>query len=183
MGRRATSNNTDIPKIFTAFLAYLIISTRLPQLSKFSMESSAQEQPKPAKQSLPPSLRQFSGCVSSFQQQVNTCSFLLQCFGGCVTREIVYQRIAGNQLSQWNYIASVTFQQVRYSGKAERNLHTHRISGNTTKWPHSSKDGFGVNSYSEETLTGSSRSFCKCLGGSTLVFTILFLTNIQVPPG
>lgn len=52
------------------------------------------------------------------------------------------------------------------------NIHTQetKISRDTIKLSHSSKDGFGLNS-SEETLSSSSRSFSTCLRGSTLWFS------------
>lgn len=44
-----------------------------------------------------------------------------------------------------------------------------KTSGKTLKLPHSRKDSFGLRSYSEETLTGSSGSSANCL--STLCFS------------
>ena len=42
-----------------------------------------------------------------------------------------------------------------------------KISGNPVKLLHSSKEGFGLNSSSEETLSGSRRSSAKCVSWSS----------------
>lgn len=122
----------------------------------------------------------FKIWASSFHQGVlNTCSFILQYFGGCVTKEIVYQCIACTWLFQWNYVVTLTFS-TKYT-----HTYTHilKILGDTIQLSHSSKDSFGLNSYSEETLSGSSRSFFKCLRWNTLWFSQFYFhrCHIQMP--